>query len=160
MSHKPWNPPSRNTYSANAHDIAAYPTTTIRRTHRSSLVLIRHSLKSSWRTSECNIGYWRDPDDFDVWFERHGAAWAAGAGAENIGTFTEIVRPAAERFETLFSSNTSEGVANLARGFSDLVQEHAYWGGARDRIRVGADGRCHPFLQRSAKRLVCLGKIG
>jgi aldoxime dehydratase len=81
-----------------------------------------------------SVGYWRDPDDFDGWFERHGAGWAAGAGAENIGTFTEIVRPTAERFETLFSSNTAEGVANLAHGFSDLVQEHAYWGGARDRI--------------------------
>ena len=72
-------------------------------------------------TNMLSVGYWRDPGDFDVWFERHGAAWAAGAGTENIGTFTEILRPAAERFETLFSSNTSEGVANLAHGFSDFV---------------------------------------
>jgi len=77
-------------------------------------------------TNMLSVGYWRDPGDFDVWFERHGAAWAAGATragaeAENIGTFTEILRPTAERFETLFSSNTSEGVANLAHGFSDFV---------------------------------------
>lgn len=85
-------------------------------------------------TNVFSVGYWRDPSDLDVWFGRHGDGWAAGAGAENIGTFTEIVRPPAERLEALFSSNTSEGVANLALGFSDSVQEHAYWGGARDRI--------------------------
>ena len=75
-------------------------------------------------------------DDFDVWFTRHGAGWTAGSTAENIGAFTEIVRPTPERFETLFTSGVPEGVANLALGFSDLVQEHAYWGSARDRFPV------------------------
>ena len=102
-------------------------------------------------TNILSVGYWRDPGDFDVWFGRHGAGWASAAGAEDIGTFTEIVRPAAERFETLFSSDTSEGVANLALGFSDYVQEHAYWGGARDRIRLSqTDGITPVGAQKSA----------
>jgi aldoxime dehydratase len=81
-----------------------------------------------------NVGYWPDPNDFDAWFGCHGAGWASGSRTPHIGTFTEIVRPSAERFETLFTSDTPEGVAHLASGFSDLVKEHAYWGGARDRI--------------------------
>ena len=44
------------------------------------------------------------------------------------------LEPAIERFETLFSSDVLEGVACLADGLSAVVQEHAYWGGARDRI--------------------------
>jgi aldoxime dehydratase len=91
-----------------------------------------------------SVGYWRDPDDFDDWFKSHGATWAAGVGAEDIGTFIEIVRPTAERFETLFSSNTPEGVAKLAHGFSDLVQEHAYWGGARDRVPLSQTDAMKP----------------
>jgi len=85
-------------------------------------------------TNTLSVGYWSDPSDFDLWFERHGADWASGTSEKSMGTFTEIVRPAAARFETLFSSDTPEGVGHLASGFSDLVQEHAYWGGMRDRI--------------------------
>ena len=86
-------------------------------------------------TNTISIGYWDTPAEFDTWFAKHGHGWAAGALATNeVGTFTEILRPTVERFETLFSSNTPEGVACLAEGLSDDVQEHAYWGGARDRI--------------------------
>jgi aldoxime dehydratase len=86
-------------------------------------------------TNIISIGYWDAPDSFEAWYRQHGAEWASGALASNtFGTFTEIVRPAAERFETLFSSDVLEGVACLADGLSAVVQEHAYWGGARDRI--------------------------
>ena len=86
-------------------------------------------------TNIISIGYWDAPDSFDDWYARHGAVWAGGALASSaFGTFTEIVRPATERFETLFSSDVLEGVACLAEGLSGVVQEHAYWGGARDRI--------------------------
>jgi aldoxime dehydratase len=82
-----------------------------------------------------SIGYWDHPAVFDAWFVEHGTAWANGAFARDpIGSFTEVLRPAVERFETLFSSAIPEGVARVADGFSDAVQEHAYWGGARDRI--------------------------
>jgi aldoxime dehydratase len=86
-------------------------------------------------TNIISIGYWDAPDSFDAWYARHGATWASGALASSaFGTFTEIVRPATERFETLFSSDVLEGVACLSVGLSGVVQEHAYWGGARDRI--------------------------
>lgn len=51
-----------------------------------------------------------------------------------MGYFTEVLRPSVERFETLFSNDRVEGVAVLADHLSGPVQEHAYWGGARDRI--------------------------
>lgn len=86
-------------------------------------------------TNIITIGYWDHPVVFDAWFAVHGATWANGAFAsEPIGTFTEVLKPAVERFETLFSSVVPEGVGGVAEGFSDVVQEHAYWGGARDRM--------------------------
>jgi aldoxime dehydratase len=86
-------------------------------------------------TNIISIGYWDALDSFDKWYAQHGATWASGAlTSSGFGTFTEIVRPAIERFETLFSSDVREGVACLAEGLSGVVQEHAYWGGARDRI--------------------------
>jgi aldoxime dehydratase len=86
-------------------------------------------------TNTISIGYWDAPSDFDSWFAKHGRGWANRTLATNeVGTFTEILRPTVERFETLFSSDTVEGVACLAEGLSNEVQEHAYWGGARDRI--------------------------
>jgi hypothetical protein len=44
------------------------------------------------------------------------------------------VRPATARFETLFSNDRLEGMARLAGTLSGEVAEHAYWGGARDRL--------------------------
>jgi aldoxime dehydratase len=87
-------------------------------------------------TNTVSIAYWDQPAVFDAWFAAHGAGWASGAaGYDGCGTFSEVLRPAMERYETLFSANDRpEGVAVLAQGMSDMVQEHAYWGGARDRI--------------------------
>ena len=46
-----------------------------------------------------------------------------------------MLRPHVERYETLFSApDRAEGIAVLAEAMSDVVMEHAYWGGARDRI--------------------------
>lgn len=86
-------------------------------------------------TNVISIGYWDDPTQFDAWFQSYGASWTnSNRGDSSLGSFTEVIRPTVERFETLFSSTVPEGVAALASGFSDTVQEHAYWGGARDRI--------------------------
>jgi len=86
-------------------------------------------------TNVLSIGYWDDSSVFDAWFDRHGAAWTqAGNASAEVGTFCEVLTPAIERFETLFSSDVPEGVARMAEGFSDAVQEHGYWGGARDRM--------------------------
>jgi len=82
-----------------------------------------------------NIAYWSDPQAFDRWFASHGQGWTKGLSkVDRCGTFVEVVKPAVERFETLFSSLAPEGVARLGCGFSGNVQEHGYWGGARDRL--------------------------
>jgi aldoxime dehydratase len=97
-------------------------------------------------TNVISIGYWDEPAVFDAWFAQHGAAWTTGAKKyEGCGTFSEIVRPAVERYETLFSANDrAEGVAVIAQGMSDMVQEHAYWGGARDRIPLSQTDELSP----------------
>jgi len=63
------------------------------------------------------IGYWDEPSTFDTWFGKHGATWANGTNAHaEVGTFCEVLKPAIERFETLFSSDVREGVACMAEG--------------------------------------------
>ncbi|WP_375308308.1 phenylacetaldoxime dehydratase family protein [Bradyrhizobium sp. A11] len=81
-----------------------------------------------------SVGYWDDIVRFDAWFEPAREAWT-GRQREGIGTFIEVLRPTVARHETLFSSpDRTEGVAAVAEGMSGEVQEHAYWGGMRDRI--------------------------
>jgi len=103
-------------------------------------------------TNVISIGYWDDPDRFDAWFADFGSKWAGARNAferAGIGTFTEVLRPSVQRFETLFSSDLPEGVAVLADGLSDVVQEHAYWGGARDRIPLSQTSEMAPAGQPS-----------
>ena len=100
-------------------------------------------------------GYWDEPATFDLWFSAHGAHWADGTNTSaSIGKFCELLRPAIERFETLFSSETREGIGCLAEGLSDVVQEHAYWGGARDRIPLS---QTHALAPVGAPRIVRRG---
>lgn len=82
------------------------------------------------------VAYWRDPAEFDRWFVKGREAWTgADREASGLGHFTEIIRPAADGFETLFSSlGRPEGVGVVADEFSGEIQEHAYWGGMRDRL--------------------------
>jgi aldoxime dehydratase len=97
-------------------------------------------------TNVISIAYWDAPDVFDKWFPTEGRQWTAGAPADvSVGYFTEVLRPAVERYETLFSANDRpEGVAVLAGGMSDMVLEHAYWGGARDRIPLSQHDEMSP----------------
>jgi aldoxime dehydratase len=84
--------------------------------------------------------------------ERGPGSWVSGSFAPDIGAFAEILKPGVQRFETLFSSGTPEGVACLAAGFSDVVQEHAYWGGARDRIAMSQTDAMTPSGARHSAR--------
>lgn len=82
--------------------------------------------------------YWRDTAAFGRWWQSQGVAWkdAAAAGGD-VGVYLEVLQPSAERYETLFSDAARhEGVAVLSEGMSGPVAEHAYWGGARDRIAL------------------------
>ena len=81
------------------------------------------------------VAYWDDREKFDGWFPLARGGWTGQRGFEGIGTFIEALYPSVEGYETLFSSlGRSEGIATLAEGMSGEVQEHAYWGGMRDRI--------------------------
>ena len=97
-------------------------------------------------TNIISIAYWDAPQRFDAWFAAQGRGWTADARAgEPVGYFIEIVRPAVERYETLFSStDRAEGIAVLSDGMSETVQEHAYWGGARDRIPLSQTDALEP----------------
>lgn len=87
-------------------------------------------------TNVVSVAYWDDPRVFDAWFNPTREGWTGearqGAG---VGFFIEVLRPAVQTYETLFSSlGRPEGIAVLADGMSGEVEEHAYWGGMRDRI--------------------------
>ncbi len=87
-------------------------------------------------TNVITIAYWKGAEDFDAWFKTRGGDWTGEDRAhDGVGYFTEVLRPRMEDFETLFSANNRpEGIAVVAEDMSDMVLEHAYWGGARDRI--------------------------
>jgi aldoxime dehydratase len=104
-------------------------------------------------TNVISIGYWQDAAGFDAWHAAHGAGWTRG-GDEAVGLFAEVLKPRVERFETLFSSAHPEGIACLAEHFSDVVQEHAYWGGARDRIPLS---QTHDLAPLGAPRIISDG---
>ena len=86
-------------------------------------------------TEIVSIAYWTDPALFDRWFAVHREAWLGDAVRDGNGRWAEVLRPRVEEHETLFSSTgRPEGVAVLADTLSGEIQEHAYWGGMRDRI--------------------------
>jgi aldoxime dehydratase len=87
-------------------------------------------------TNILSVAYWDDPARFDAWFPAVREDWTGERHAgKGIGRFIEVLRPAVQGYETLFSSlGRPEGIAVLAPGMSGEIQEHAYWGGARDRI--------------------------
>jgi aldoxime dehydratase len=96
-------------------------------------------------TNVLAVAYWKSPEEFQVWFEQWATGWTQDAVAGNsVGTFTEIVKPSVERFETLFSSDLAEGVARVSAGLSDPVREHGYWGGARDRMPISQTDSLSP----------------
>ncbi|WP_407156626.1 phenylacetaldoxime dehydratase family protein [Bradyrhizobium sp. STM 3557] len=103
-----------------------------------------------------SVAYWDDAAKFDTWFDAAREAWTGRANG--IGRYIEVLRPAVARYETLFSSpDRAEGVAVMAEGMSGEVQEHAYWGGMRDRIPLSQTDEMapggKPALERDGSRL-------
>ena len=86
------------------------------------------------------IAYWSDPIELERWLALPELMqWWAGEDRVNdgVGWFREIICPGIDRFETLFSTPDSfEGVGVLAKAMSGEIQEHAYWGGMRDRFPI------------------------
>jgi aldoxime dehydratase len=94
------------------------------------------------------VAYWANPESFAQW--RDQAGWRAWWGSAerldgDVGYFMEVLEPAIESFETLATSTTRhEGVLRLCSHISGEVQEHAYWGSARDRIPAAQVNRLEP----------------
>ncbi len=81
------------------------------------------------------IAYWDDPARYERWSAGARVMWLGDRHVSgDAGFFLESLRPSVARFETLFSNDRLEGIAHLAGTLSGEVAEHAYWGGARDRL--------------------------
>ncbi|ODU01398.1 MAG: phenylacetaldoxime dehydratase [Pseudonocardia sp. SCN 72-86] len=100
------------------------------------------------------IAYWDEPETFDRWFADHRETWVGdSAAADGLGRWIEVIRPAAEEYETLFSSlGRPEGIAVVADGFSADIQEHGYWGGMRDRIPLSQHDAMPPVGEPVVER--------
>jgi aldoxime dehydratase len=97
-------------------------------------------------TNIVTVAYWDDRAKFDGWFPAARDGWTGDQRTtDGFGTFIEVLYPSVEGYETLFSSlGRPEGVAVLADGMSGEVQEHAYWGGMRDRIPLSQTDEMAP----------------
>ncbi|WP_249977992.1 phenylacetaldoxime dehydratase family protein [Vreelandella olivaria] len=86
------------------------------------------------------VGYWRDPAAYCRWLRSPEVDgwWSSDARLdEGLGYFREIVAPRAEQFETLYAFKEDlPGVGALMDGISGEVEEHGYWGSARDRFPI------------------------
>src|SRR5262249_6337632 len=98
-----------------------------------------------------NTLYWTDPGDFDRWREHHESWTSAAHRSAAAGFFSEVLQPSARRFETLFSSDRADGVSVAADTLSGEIQEHGYWGGARDRIPLAQTDRLDPSGELSVE---------
>ncbi len=91
--------------------------------------------------------YWTDPAVFRRWEGRTDVA-ALLAADTGLGHFREILTPTAERLETLYSTEDEmEGLGRALERRSPPVQEHAYWGSARDRFPIAQTDALEPTGQ-------------
>ena len=84
------------------------------------------------------VAYWANQARYQAWWESPNTSqwWNDPArSSEGAGYFREVLTPRIDRFETLFSNRGEpEGVARLGSGRIEDIQEHGYWGSARDRL--------------------------
>src|SRR6266851_10547 len=94
------------------------------------------------------IAYWSDPASFARWrVDPVVDAWwnADERFSDGLGYFREIACPRFERYETLFNTpDRPEGVSVVMGGMREDIQEHAYWGAARDRIPLSQTDAMQP----------------
>ena len=107
-------------------------------------------------TTIISILYWLDAAAWQRWRERVPSWTSPDRYTPDAGFFTEIASPGISRFETLFSSDRTEGVSVPSTGLSGEVAEHAYWGGARDRLPIAQADELAPS---GAPTLVREGKL-
>ncbi|KAJ2977632.1 hypothetical protein NQ176_g4261 [Zarea fungicola] len=102
------------------------------------------------------IAYWSSSDSYQRWVDGSGfGSWWTLLNPEEQthGWFLEVFLPPIERFETVFSSDTSpEGAAHMQESFSAPIREHGYWGSMRDRLPIS---QTHTLNGEQA-RLTCI----
>jgi aliphatic aldoxime dehydratase len=98
-----------------------------------------------------NILYWTDPQDFHRWRDHHESWTGPQHRSAEAGFFSEVLQPTTRRFETLFSSDRTDGVSVASEKLSGEIQEHGYWGGARDRIPLAQTDRLDPSGELSVE---------
>ena len=98
-----------------------------------------------------NILYWTDPQDFDRWRDHHESWTGPQHRSAEAGFFSEVLQPTTQHFETLFSSDRTDGVSVASNKLSGEIQEHGYWGGARDRIPLAQTDRLDPSGELSVE---------
>lgn len=152
-----------------AFDAATAIVAQLRAAHSPSHDELLHYVDEAGYTTYVVVAYWGDPAVFNRWVlsEQVCDWWSSSQRREDgLGYFREIYRPRIEDFETLSSTlSTREGVAILSPHFSDEVREHAYWGGARDRLAVAQTDaltpagilRCIETLSSHGRQTTILG---
>lgn len=105
-----------------------------------------HYVDQAGHANVISVAYWDDVAQFDRWFAPVRDNWVGDHRAgDGSGFFIEVIRPSVDTYETLFSSlGRPEGIAVLATEMSGEVQEHAYWGGMRDRIPLSQTSEMAP----------------
>ncbi|WP_028932244.1 phenylacetaldoxime dehydratase family protein [Pseudonocardia spinosispora] len=110
-------------------------------------------------TEIVSIAYWDDPATFDRWFAEHREGWIGDDLLDShVGRWIEVIRPTVHEFETIFNvPDRPEGVAAITKEWSEPIQEHAYWGGMRDRIPLSQTdampGVGTPVVERDGRRV-------
>lgn len=102
-------------------------------------------------TSVLTTFYWTDPAEHDRWAKAREAWTGPQHRSPDAGFFSEVVRPTVRRFETLFSSDRTEGVSVAAGKLSGEIHEHGYWGGARDRLPIAQTDLLEPGTRPTAE---------
>jgi aldoxime dehydratase len=94
------------------------------------------------------IAYWSDPPSFERWraTPAFDSWWKSEERLhEGVGYFQEIASPRIEHYETMFNTpDRLEGVGVVMGGVSQDIQEHGYWGSARDRIPLSQTNAMNP----------------
>lgn len=112
---------------------------------------LAHYVDESGYVNMIAIAYWTDRASYERWasLPEIDAWWRSPERlAGRVGWFREVMFPAENRYETLFSSSDRlEGGGVAQKRISGEIMEHGYWGSMRDRLPLSqtdplrADGK-------------------
>ncbi|PWN86947.1 phenylacetaldoxime dehydratase [Acaromyces ingoldii] len=102
--------------------------------------LLCNSEDPTGRETRAWKAYWPCKEDYLSWSSSSGfAAWwtESKRETEEHGWLLEALYPTMDRLESVFSNEAArEGAALMCQGMSAAIEEHGYWGSARDRFPI------------------------